>query len=129
LSPHNPYNDMRDADPRGTFTAAAKLLSPLGLGYLHVVEDLGSVPVEQRVGRDMRKAFKGTFVLNGGYDAASGAAALAAGEADLIAYGKPFISNPDLVRRYQHGLALTPRDSATFYTEGARGYTDYPAAG
>ena len=128
LSPHNPYNDMRDADPRGTFTAAAKLLSPLGLGYLHVVEDLGSVPAEQRVGRDMRKVFKGTFVLNGGYDAASGAAALAAGEADLIAYGKPFISNPDLVRRYQDGLALTPRDSATFYTEGARGYTDYPVA-
>ena len=126
LSTFNPYNGMSDSDPRATFTGAAKALSPLSLAYLHVVEDLESVPAAQRVARDMRQAFKGTFILNGGYDAALGTAALAAGEADLIAYGKPYISNPDLVRRYREGLALSPRNSATFYTEGAQGYIDYP---
>jgi N-ethylmaleimide reductase len=128
LSTHNPYNGMYDSDPRATFTGAAKALAPMSLAYLHVVEDLESVPATQRVARDMRQAFKGTFILNGGYDAALGTAALAAGDADLIAYGKPFISNPDLVRRYREGLALSPRHSATFYTEGAQGYTDYPSA-
>jgi N-ethylmaleimide reductase len=128
LSTHNPYNDMQDSDPRGTFTGAAKALSPLSLAYLHVVEELDSVPAAQRVAREMRSAFKGVLVLNGGYDAALGAAALESGEADLIAYGKPFISNPDLVRRYREGLALSSRNTATFYTEGAQGYTDYPIA-
>lgn len=128
LSTHNPYNDMRDSDPRATFTGAAKVLAPLSLAYLHVVEELGSVPAEQRVAREMRQAFGGVFILNGGYDAAAGTAALASGDADLIAYGKPFISNPDLVRRYREGLPISPQHSGTFYTEGAKGYTDYPKA-
>jgi N-ethylmaleimide reductase len=129
LSTYNPYNSMSDSDPRSTFTGAARVLSPLKLAYLHVVEDRVSVAAAQRVAPDMRAAFKGTFILNGGFDATTGAAAIAAGEADLIAYGRPFIANPDLVRRYREGLDLTARDPATAYTEGANGYTDYGFAG
>jgi N-ethylmaleimide reductase len=126
LSTYNPYNSMSDSNPRATFTGAARALSPLKLAYLHVVEDRVSVPAAERIAPDMRAAFEGAFILNGGFDATTGAAAIAAGEADLIAYGRPFISNPDLVRRYREGLDLTPRDPATAYTEGAKGYTDYP---
>lgn len=125
LSTYNSFNDMYDSDPRATFTGAAQALSPLRLAYLHVVEDIGDIQPVQRVAPDMRQAFKGVFILNGGYDATTGAAALDAGNADLICFGRPFIANPDLVRRFREGLALNTRNSSTIYTEGAEGYTDY----
>ncbi len=74
----------------------------------------------------LRAAFKGTFILAGGFDAARAEAALTGGQADLIAFGRPFISNPDLVERLHASAALATPDMATFYVPGAKGYTDYP---
>ncbi len=118
LSPTNPYNDMLDGNPAATFTQASKALSRFGLAYLHIVESVQVAP-------DMRLHFDGPCILNGGYDAATGAAALGAGEADMIAYGRHFLANPDLVERIRRGAVLNQPDSSTFYTDGPKGYTDY----
>lgn len=124
LSPLNPYNDMQDSDAPATFTEAARVLDEFGLAYLHVVE-----PPPARIAAPMRAAFKNAFILNESYDASSGAAALASGAADAIAYGRAFLANPDLVERFRRNERLNAPDFKTFYTEGAKGYTDYPALG
>ena len=104
LSPRGAYNDMVDADPAATFTFAAEQLGRLGIAYLHAMEPLPghmmAAPGE-RLSPAMKKAFGGVFIANGGYDAASGGKRLEAKEADLIAFGVPFLSNPDLVERYR----------------------------
>lgn len=127
LSPTNPYNDMRDADPAATFTQAAQALNGFGLAYLHIVDAVAESPAQEplRVAPRMRAVFDGPLILNEGYDAVTGAAALAAGEADLIAYGRHFLANPDLVERFRRGARLNAPDPSTFYTEGSKGYTDY----
>jgi N-ethylmaleimide reductase len=125
LSPASDYNDMRDSSPTETFTRAAAAMSALRLAYLHVVEEVSEQRV-QRIAPSMRAAFGGPFILNGGHDAHTGASALARGEADLIAYGRHFLANPDLVERFRRGTSLNSPDGSTFYTEGPRGYTDYP---
>ncbi len=127
LSPASDYNDMSDSNPLETFTQAAKALGPFGLAYLHVVEDVSQARQVQRIAPFMRAAFGGPCILNGGYDARTGAVALSAGEADLIAYGRPFLANPDLVERFRLGTALNGPDHGTFYTDGPRGYIDYPS--
>jgi N-ethylmaleimide reductase len=76
----------------------------------------------------MRRAFNGPFVLNSDYDKKKGQAALASGQADAISFGRPFISNPDLPQRFAKDLPLAPDDVATWYSSGAIGYADYPAA-
>ena len=119
LSPDNPYNDMRDGNPAETFTQASKALTGFGLAYLHVVESVQIAP-------HMRAVFDGPFILNGGYGAETGAAALRAGEAEMIAYGRHFLANPDLVERFRRGAALNQPDTSTFYTGEPKGYTDYP---
>jgi N-ethylmaleimide reductase len=132
LSPTNSYNDMLDADPAATFTQAAKALNRFGLAYLHVVETVAKDSSSQsriRIAPRMRAAFDGPLILNGGYDAATGAAALAAGEADLIAYGRHFLANPDLVERFRRDALLNKPDTSTFYTDGPKGYTDYAPLG
>ena len=129
LSPVGSYNDMRDSDPISTFGYAAEALSAFGLAYLHNLEALLGHPFATpgpRVGPAMRKAFQGPFVVNGGYDATLGAEAIDAGEADLVAFGVPFLANPDLVERDRTGAALNAPDPKTFYTPGPKGYTDYP---
>ena len=130
LSPTADYNDMRDSDPISTFSQAAKELDRFGLAYLHVVEflerDDQSRGVSPRVAPRMRAVFNGPLILNGGYDEPTGTAALRAGECDLIAYGRSFLANSDLVDRFRFGLPLNASDPATYYTEGAKGYTDYP---
>jgi len=129
LSPVNDYNDMQDSNPTETFTQAAEALDRFGLAYLHVVEDLEQGPQtapQQRVGLHMRAAFKGPLILNGGYDAQTGASALSRGEADLIAYARLFLANPDLVERFRRGAVLNKPDSNTYYSGDAKGYTDYP---
>ena len=125
LSPTSSYNDMRDSDPAATFVQAAKALSRFGLAYLHTVEQVGPGEPQSRVAPDMRRFFDGPMILNGGYDAVTGAAALRAGEADMIAYGRHFLANPDLVDRIRRGAAMNQPDVRTFYTEGSKGYTDY----
>lgn len=123
LSPTNPYNDMKDSQPERTFTEVTRELSRLDLAYLHVIDVLKPFPVK-RTAPLMRPVFDGPFILNGGYDARTGTAALIAGKADLIAYGKFYISNPDLVERLRQGAALNESDVSTYYTDGRRGYTD-----
>jgi len=129
LSPTNPYNDMRDSDPKTTFTYAATALNDFNLAYLHILEALPGhflAAEGERYTPAIRDAFKGVLMVNGGYDAEKGEAAIANGEADLVAYGVPFIANPDLVERFRLGAPLNPPDPSTFYTKGEKGYTDYP---
>jgi N-ethylmaleimide reductase len=130
LSPVNPYNDMRDSDPVATFTHVAKALNGFDLAYLHVLEALPGhflaadyAPVLPHI----RELYQHPLIVNGGYDLATGNAAIAAGRADAIAYGIPFIANPDLVQRFRQNAPLNPPDPTTFYAPGPKGYTDYPA--
>lgn len=129
FSPQGAFNSMGDTDPSRTFGNAAEALNHYGLAYLHTFEDGAqregsAAPAMTRI---LRKAFRGSLIVNGGYDLAAGSAVIAAGTADLVAFGKPYISNPDLVERFRLGAALAPADPATFYAGGERGYIDYPA--
>ncbi|HEX6533909.1 MAG TPA: alkene reductase [Gemmatimonadaceae bacterium] len=124
VSPINPFNDIHDSDPAGTFGYVARRLSRLGLAYLHVVES-GPEPFDWGM---LREQFQGTYMANGGYDRDRAVAALREGRAELISFGAPFIANPDLVERLRDGLPLAVGDRATFYGGDARGYIDYPRA-
>jgi N-ethylmaleimide reductase len=101
------------------------------IAYLHVVEALpGSfmfVEHPERISPFMRKAFRGAFIANGGYDAKSADKAIESGEVDLVAFGVPFLANPDFPERVRRGAPLNAADFATFYTPGPKGYSDYPA--
>jgi N-ethylmaleimide reductase len=125
LSPINPFNDIEDSDPQATFDYVATQLGVRGLSYLHVYQ-AGVAPFDWR---RLRKAFGGTFIVNGGYDRAQAEAALEIGAADLIAFGVPFLANPDLVERLKRNAPLNPPDPSTFYEGGPKGYTDYPTLG
>ncbi|QJE73986.1 alkene reductase [Aerophototrophica crusticola] len=133
LSPTNPFNDITDSDPAATFGHAAEQLNRFGLAFLHVIEPV--VPGHPMAGPAgapgvaglLRRAFTGPYILNGGYDRDSAVQAVESGAADAVAFGIPFISNPDLVRRLQLRAPLAPADRATFYGGDAKGYTDYPA--
>lgn len=130
LSPHGVFNGTGPfADVDAQYLALVQELSPLGLMYLHVLDHsaMGAPAVPAELKAALRAAFDGPFILAGGFDAASAEQVLAAGQADLIAFGRPFLSNPDLVARMQTGAPLNPPDFGTFYTPGAQGYTDYPA--
>lgn len=128
LSPSNPFNDMQDSNAQALFDYVSQQLNQFNLAYLHVVE--GGIPG----GGDakafdfvqMRQLFKGAYIANLGYDKARGEAAIASGFADCIAYGVPFIANPDLVKRYQTNAPLNEANSKTFYGGSEKGYTDYP---
>jgi N-ethylmaleimide reductase len=129
LSPKNPYLDMRDSNPNPLFIAAAAALNPFSLAYLHVAEGL---PGQFLAGEGelatpyIRQIYQGLLMVNGGYDAIQGNAAVQSGDADLVAYGVPFIANPDLPERLQLDAALNTPDPTTFYSPGSQGYTDYP---
>ena len=133
VSTQSSFNGMSDTDPVTTFSYGAAQLDALGLAYLHVLEarpgHMLAVPGAPAVHPHLRIAFRGPLVLNGGYDRASADAALAAGEADAVAFGLPFLANPDLLRRLEAGAALNAPDFATLYTPGPAGYVDYPALG
>ncbi len=131
LSPSGITLDVSDSDPVGTFTYIINKLNDFPLTYLHIMEpyvDVSHLPhylQDGEVTPYYRKTYKGTLMTNGKFDAKSGEHALENGQADLIAYGKPFISNPDLVEKYRNGTAITPWDMKTFYTQGQEGYIDY----
>jgi N-ethylmaleimide reductase len=130
ISPTNNYNDQHDSNPAALFTHVAKEINRFGLAYLHVLEALPGHMLATpgpRVTPAIRKAFGGPLIVNGGYDAETGAQAIERGAADLIAYGVPFLANPDLVERYRSGAPLNAPDFATFYAAGPKGYVDYPA--
>jgi N-ethylmaleimide reductase len=125
VSPLSPTNGMTDSDPLATFAYAAYALNPLRLAYLHVTEGLGGP--EPRITPALRAIFRGALIANGAYGRDTADDAIARGEADLVAFGVPFLANPDLPRRLREGAPLNTPDRATFYTGGERGYTDYPA--
>jgi len=127
ISPLNPFNDISDSDPQALFNFVASALSRFNLAYLHVIEG-GShglaVPAFDFV--ELRKHFKGAYMANLSYDKARGNAALAAGNADLIAYGALYVANPDLVERFAKDAPLNEPDQNTFYGGDEKGYIDYP---
>jgi N-ethylmaleimide reductase len=124
VSPNGAYNSMSDSDPRATFSYLTQRLSELGIVYLHTFDPPSGA---NHLAPHLRKLFKGTFIVNGGYDEASGNTAIASGEADLVAYGVPFLANPDLPYRFGKNAKLNAADQATFYAGEDKGYTDYPA--
>ena len=131
LSPFGVFNDMPLYDAMATdYTYLAEQLDARGLAYIHLVDhsSMGAPPVPDAIKATFRKRFKGTLILSGGYDAKRAEADLSAGKCDLIAVGKPFLANSDLVERWKTGVAVNAPDMATFYTPGSKGYTDYPVA-
>lgn len=128
LSPYFEGHSMSDSNPLATFSQLVDELNTRKLGYIHVVD---SAKASQRISPALRELFEGTYIVAEGFDNDSAADALARDEADLVAFGKPFISNPDLPERYKNKTKLAEWDAATFYAPGPKGdvqgYTDYPA--
>lgn len=129
LSPVTPANDISDSNPQPLFDFIVDQLSALKLVYIHVIEGATGGPRDNAPFdyTSLRNRFKGTYIANNGYDYALAEKVLSENKADLIAFGKPFISNPDLVERLKKGAPLNEADRSTFYGGGAKGYTDYPA--
>jgi N-ethylmaleimide reductase len=129
LSPFGRYNDMPPfEDEAETYLKLAAELSSRNLAYVHISDQTKwvDVSIPKNYLKEFRQAYHGTLILAGGYLRANGQAALDADEADLIAMGKPFVANPDLVERLRNNWPLNEPDSATFYTAGPQGYLDYP---
>jgi N-ethylmaleimide reductase len=129
ISPLGTAHEMRpDPDPLGTFGHLARALDRVGIGYLHLYDQSESWIHDQqsRLLRHLRGCFPSTMILCGGFDVRRAEAALQTVRGDLVAFGKPFISNPDLLQRLRLGAPLAPWDSKTIYKGGAKGYTDYP---
>ena len=131
LSPYGAFNDMQtDADTDALYAHLAAELRRVGLVYVHLVDhsSMGAPQVPDRVKDSIRTSFGGPIIVSGGYDRARAEADLEAGKGALVAFGRPFIANPDLAARLEKGLQLNQPDPATFYTPGPNGYTDYPFA-
>ena len=128
ISPVNPFNDMKDSNPQALFNYVTEQLNQFNLAYLHAVEGgiHGGGKADAFDFDQMRKLYKGAYMANLSYDKARGNAAIASGHADVIAYGVPFIANPDLVERFKTDATLNEADSKSFYGGTAKGYTDYP---
>ena len=128
ISPYGVFNgQVPDEEMDALYLRLIDELNALGLLYIHVVDHsaMGAPEVSPVLKAKIRAAFKGKYILSGGYDVARANADLDAQRGDLVAFGRPFISNPDLVAKLRSGQALVAPDSATFYTPGEKGYTDY----
>lgn len=126
LSPAGVFGNPADSDPAVLYDFVIGVLDGFGLAYLHLIDAPATKDFPDGVVARYRTEYHGTLIANNGYDRERGNAAIAAGNADLIAFGKPFISNPDLVERFRLGLAPVEAEPTTFYQGGQRGYTDYP---
>ncbi|WP_426036687.1 alkene reductase [Brevundimonas sp. DC300-4] len=131
LSPSNGANGSKDSDPASIFLHAAGALKPFGLSYLHLIEGEPGTPMDIKFGApqlaaDIRDAFGGSLMLNGGLMRETAEKALSEGRADLVSVGVPVLANPDVVERWKRNAPLNTPDKATFYGGGAKGYTDYP---
>lgn len=130
LSPNGVFNDMGSPDFRETFSLAARQLDQVGLAYLHVMDGLGfgfHQHGEPMTLAEFRSVFHGPLIGNVGYTQESAEATIAAGHADLIAFGRPFISNPDLVERFANGWPLNPpAEMSSWYSHDEAGYNDFP---
>ncbi|WP_029348952.1 alkene reductase [Bosea sp. 117] len=130
ISPVTPANDLSDSNPQPLFEHVADVLNTLGPVYVHLIEGATGGPRDIVPGFDfeaLRKRYDGTWMVNNGYDRVMAEAVVASGKADLVAFGKNFISNPDLVERLKRGAALNELDRDHLYGGGAKGYIDYPA--
>jgi N-ethylmaleimide reductase len=129
LSPHGVFNATGSyAELEPQYLALVAELSSLGLLYIHVLDHsaMGAPPVPAALKLQLRESFKGLTILAGGFDRERAETALREGRADLIAFARPFLANPDLVARLQANAPLNTPDMSTFYTPGPKGYTDYP---
>jgi N-ethylmaleimide reductase len=131
LSPGGTFSGMSDADPADTFGYAMKSLDTYGLAYLHIVETSQTLPpvgLEEVGGPTAlaRSVYSGTIITAGEYDRDTAEQAVTEGRADLVAFARQYLANPDLPERFRAGAALNEGDHATFYGGGAEGYTDYP---
>jgi N-ethylmaleimide reductase len=135
LSPFSDVNGIADSDPAGLYTYVIKALAARGICYLHLIEPRVRAGVVEEpndaaprsVATLFRPVFSGPLIVSGGFTAESAQEALTAGTADLIAFGRAFIANPDLPKRLALGAPLNAPDKSTFYGGGAAGYIDYPA--
>ncbi|MET1023602.1 MAG: alkene reductase [Pseudoxanthomonas sp.] len=129
LSPVTPANDARDADPQPLFERAVERLEAIGgLAFIHVIEGATGGP-RDNIAFDyaaLKARFSGSWLVNNGYDKALAIQVLSEGKADAVAFGRPFIANPDLVARLRQDAPLAEFDQDTLYGGGAKGYTDYP---
>src|SRR6202046_180383 len=132
VTPNGTFNAMSDSDPEALHAHIANGLNRFGLAYLHIIEPRISGSVVEKdneppvATQRLRKIFKGKIIANGGFEPDTAAATVAQGNADAIAFGRYFVSNPDLPRRIREGFPLSVYDRDTFYTFDAKGYTDYP---
>lgn len=130
VSPYGVFNDMPHYDEiDATYSYLAEQLNKIGVAYIHVVDlSSGGAPeVPAEIKREIRSKFENTLILSGGYTLTTAERDITSGFADIVAIGKPFISNPDLIERFHKGLPLNiTLDASTFYTAGPKGFTDYP---
>ena len=122
LAPRGDAHDMGDSNPLATFSHVARELGHRGIAFLCAREHAG----ENRIGPQLKAAFGGPYIANEKFTWESASQLLANGEADAVAFGVPFIANPDLPERFRLGAALNDADPSTFYSPGSKGYTDYP---
>ena len=123
LAPRGDAHDMGDANPLETFSYVARELGRRKIAFICAREH----QAPDSIGPALKKAFGGVYVANEKFTLESGNAILSSGDADAVAFGVPFLANPDLPQRFASGAALNAPDPATFYADGAKGYTDYPA--
>jgi N-ethylmaleimide reductase len=129
ISPYGVFNATGAYDGmEAQYLALVRELSALKLAYLHLVDHsaMGAPEVPAAFKAQLKAAFGGAFIASGGFDGQRAEAALSEGKADLIAFGRPFLANPDLMARLKANVPLNAPDMATFYTPGEKGYTDYP---
>jgi N-ethylmaleimide reductase len=132
IGPGGTWNSMHDSDPETLFSSLAERLNPFGLAYLHIIEPRvkGNVVIHEGQGaiasEQLRKVFKSRIIAAGGFEPETAETAVEDGVVDAVAFGRHFLSNPDLPRRIKEGLPLNDYDRNTFYTFDAKGYTDYP---
>src|SRR5215470_16202497 len=124
ISPNGTFNSMSDSNPVQAFSYIAAELDKLGIVYLHVVDPVSDGA--KRISPLLRRKFSRTYIVNGGFDLDSANSAIHDGEADLVAFGAPFLANPDLPQRYLTNVRLNVPDQATFYAGEDKGFTDYP---
>lgn len=135
LSPYSTFNDIADADPKAKYEAMLGVAQKAGVGYVHVIRPIvsGNIVLEasdrdREVLDTARRIYKGPIIGAAGYTAESADKALKDGSVDLVAFGRDYVGNPDLVRRFREDLPLSDSDQSSWYTPGAKGYIDYPAA-
>jgi 2,4-dienoyl-CoA reductase-like NADH-dependent reductase (Old Yellow Enzyme family) len=123
LAPRGDAHDMGDSNPLATFSHVARELGKRRIAFICARESLG----ENRIGPKLKAAFGGRYIANEGFTSATANQVLSAGEADAVAFGVPFLANPDLPERFRQNAVLNKPVQATFYAPGAKGYIDYPA--